>query len=233
MLVQYPSFLLELLLHPRQLLRRQNWQDPASALSLSLYLLLSLTLLWLAFADSRLLASLASPELSSFKGIVMRAHLKSFDWLSVVYAPYGIDQAYAMRMWDTLLMPGFVAWTLFSALCSVTALARLRMWRFGLDWPHAIGTGLLGLIGLLACQCLALIPLGLLLICRHCGVRLSLFILFWLLGWFYLGYYSLADLGERPRSIAATLFRSLGYGMLQALLASLVFWLLLLPVIPA
>lgn len=233
MLVQYPSFLLELLLHPRQLLRRQNWQDHASNLRLSLYLLISLVILLLAFSDSRQLAAVAQPPLSSFKGIMMRAHSASFDWLQPLYGPFGIDQAYAMRSWDAMLMPGFVAWTLFAALCGIAAVARLRMWRFSLDWNHALGTGILGYISLVACQCLALVPLGLLLICRHCGIRLALFILFWLLGWFYLGYYTLADLGERPRSTPATFLRSLGYGLVQAVLASIVFWLLLWPVIPA
>lgn len=233
MLVQYPSFLLELLVHPRQLLRRLNWQDPGTALSISFHTLLSLMIICLGFSDSRQMASLAAPPLSSFKGIVIRAHIKSFDWLSVIYEPYGLDRDYAMRMWDTLLMPGFVAWTLFSALIAIAVLARLRMWRSGLDWNQAISTGILGLIPLLACQCLALIPLGLLLICRHCGVRLALFIILWLAGWFYLGYYSLADLGERPRGVLHTFGRSLLYGGLQALLGGLVFWLLILPVIPA
>ena len=232
MLVQYPGFLLELLLHPRQLLRRIRWDDPAGAVRLSLYLLLSLGIFCWGFSDSRQLAGDPLPALSSFKGIVIHLHQTRFDGLSSVYGPLGLNQTQALAIWDTMLMPRFVAWTLFATLLGIAVLARLRMLRCGLDWNHAIGTGILGLLGLLLCQGLALIPLTLLL-SRFSTARLLLGGLLWLAGWFYLGYYSLADLGERPRGMLATLWRSLLYGFIQALIAGLVFWLLVLPVIPA
>ena len=231
-LCHFPLFILRLYVLPRHLLRRWDWSRPRQLARLSLYLLLWLGILVIAFDDNRVLAGMDKPLLSTFKGIVMRAHDRSWDWLSPVYEVFRLGQGEAKRLWDTLLTTGFLCYTFGAALLGVAVVARLRMWRYGLGWPHAIGTGLLGFMAGTAAVALSLVPLAELFICRECTVRLTLFALFNLVGWFYMGYYTLGDLGERPDSPVRLFLGSLTYGLVQYLLAYIVMLVLVITIIP-
>lgn len=231
-LTEYPLFVLRLFTYPRSLVRSFDWEDPAVLRRLALYTLISLAILVLAFANNRQLAERDNVRLSTFKGVVMRAHDRSWDWLEPVYAPFNIEQGEAKRLWDTLLTTGFLSYTFLASLIALAVTARLRMaWR-GLSWNYALGTGLLGFIPLTACVALSLVPLTELLICRECYVRGTLFGLLNLAGWTYFGYYTLGDFGERPRSCLLHLLKSAGYGLLQYVAAYVVFFILIVCIIP-
>jgi hypothetical protein len=230
-LSEFPLFVVQLFVNPRSLVRGSDWSDGTQLRRLCLYTFISLAILVIAFDTNRRLAEVERPALSNFKGVVMRAHDRSWDWLGPVYGTFNLEQGEAKRLWDTLLTTGFLSYTMLAALIAVALLARLRMLRFGIGWNQALGTGLLGLIPCAACVALSLVPLFLLLICRHCVVRASLFVLLNLLGWAYLGYYALGDLGERPAG-ARVLLKSLVYGMLLYLLAYTIFLVLVAVVIP-
>jgi hypothetical protein len=193
--------------------------------------LLTLAIVVLAFSDNRRLSESVRPRLSTFKGVAMRAHITSWDWLEPAYRPLNISQGEARRLWDTLLTTGFLSYTMLAALLAIAVTARLRMLRFGLGWNHALGTGLLGLLPCLALVALSLVPLALMFICRECIVRATLCVLSNIAGWAYLGYYTLGDLGERPAGLAL-LARSIGYGLLQYVIAYAVFFALIACVIP-
>lgn len=240
LLAEFPLFVLRLFSNPRSLVRGIDFSHNSSLEKLAFFALLFFAILTFAFSDRRPLAGEERPLLSTFKGVIMRAHERSWQyegqgwpWLELkrVYAPFNIEKDEAKRLWDTLLTPGFLAYTFFAGLLATALVARLRQWRFSLGWEHAIGTGLLGYMASAACAGAALVPLGLLLLCRHCGVRLALFILLSLAAWAYTGYYCLGDLGERPRGIAL-LGKSLGYGLLLYLLAYIIFFALICIVIP-
>jgi membrane associated rhomboid family serine protease len=114
----------------------------------------------------------------------MRAHDASYDpapgqgwdWLRLrpVYEPMNTTLPMAKRLWDTLLTTGFLSYVFLAGLIASAVVARLRMWRFGLRWEHALGTALLGGLTAATLAALALAPLALLLICRHCWIRLAL-----------------------------------------------------------
>lgn len=231
-LTGFLPFMLRLFTFPRQLVRSLDWDDPLTMRRLALYALLWLAILILALDDNRVLADETRPLLSTFKGVVMRAHDTSWDWLSPVYGPFRLGPGEAKRLWDTLLTTGFLAYTFLASLISMAVVVRLRMWRFGLGWRHALGTGLLGHLAGTSCIALSLVPLLQLLICRTCAVRLLLFVLLNAAGWTYIGYYTLADLGERPRGWTVHLVRSLGYGLAQYLIAYVVFFVLIATIIP-
>lgn len=231
-LADYPLFMLKLFTYPRSLVRSFDWDDGATLRRIALYTLISLAILVAAFSDNRPLAASQHVLLSTFKGVMMRAHLRSWDWLGPVYGVFNLSQGEAMRLWDTLLTTGFLCYTFFASLIGLGVVARIRMaWR-GLSWSYALGSGLLGYIALASCTALSLVPLTELLICRQCAVRLTLYILLNLAGWTYLGYYTLGDFGERPRGMLAHLTASLGYGTLQFLAAYLVFFVLIVCIIP-
>jgi hypothetical protein len=231
-LADYPLFILRLFFHPRSVVRGYDWEDSAALRRIALYTVLSLALLVLAFANNRQLAERDNVRLSTYKGIVMRAHDRSWDWLAPVYAPLNVSQGEAKRLWDSLLTTGFLSYAFLAALAGIAVVARLRMaWR-GLSWNHALGTGLLGLIPCATCVALALVPLTELLICRHCYVRGTLFAVLNLAGWAYLGYYTLGDLGERPPGCAAHFGKCLGYGVVQYAAAYIVFFALICCIIP-
>ena len=231
-LADYPLFVLKLFTFPRHLVRSFDWDDAAALRRLALYTLISLAILIAAFSDNRVLAEAARPLLSTFKGIMMRAHDRSWDWLGPFYAPFNIDHGEAKRLWDTLLTTGFLCYTFCASLLALAVVVRLRMaWR-GLSWSYAMGSGLLGYIALASCTALSLVPLTELLICRQCAVRLTLYVLLNLAGWTYMGYYTLGDFGERPRGVLAHLTQSLGYGTLQFIAAYIVFFVLIVCIIP-
>jgi len=230
--VDFVPFVLRLFTNPRQLVRSLDWDDPAELQRLSLYLLIGLAILVLAFSDNRVLAEAERPLLSTYKGVVMRAHDTSWDWLEPVYSPLNVSQQEAKRLWDTLLTTGFLAFTFLASLLAMAVVVRLRTWRFGLGWRQALGTALLGYLAGASCLALSLVPLTQLLICRHCFVRLILYIFLNLAGWTYLGFYSLADWGERPMRWPAHLGKSLLYGLAQYLIAFVIFLALIAAVIP-
>lgn len=231
-LADFLPFILRLFTHPRQLVRRVDWDDPAELQRIALYTLIGLAILVLAFSDNRVLTRKERPVLSTYKAVVMRAHDRSWDWLERVYTPLNVSQQMAKRLWDTLLTTGFLAYTLFAGLLGMAVVVRLRMWRFGIGWRQALGTGLLGYLAGVSCIALSLVPLTELLVCRHCGVRLALFVLLNLAGWAYIGFYSLADLGERPRHWLTHLSMSLGYGLVQYVVAYVVFFILIAAILP-
>jgi hypothetical protein len=231
-LADFLPFVLRLFTAPRQLVRRVDWDDPAELQRIALYTLIGLAILVLAFSDNRALSRKERPLLSTYKAVVMRAHDKSWDWLAPVYTPLNEEKQEAKRLWDTLLTTGFLAYVFFAGLIGMAIVVRLRAWRFGIGWRQALGTGLLGYLAGVSCISLSLVPLTELLICRHCGVRLALFVLLNLAGWAYIGFYSLADLGERPRRWPVHLGKSLVYGLAQYVVAYLVFLILIAAVIP-
>ena len=118
------------------------------------------------------------------------------------------------------------------AAISQRVVARLRMWRSGISWQMAIGTGLLGLMAAASCIALSLVPIALLFICRICVIRPVLFVLLNLAGWAYLGFYSLADLGERPRAWYRHFGKSLCYGFIQYAIAYVILFILVCTIIP-
>lgn len=231
-LAEFLPFVLRLFTSPRQLVRRVDWDDPAELQRVSLYALIGFAILLLAFSDNRALANKERPRLSTYKGVVMRAHDTSWDWLEPVYTPLNVSQPEAKRLWDTLLTTGFLAYTFFAGLLGMAVVVRLRTWRFGIGWRQALGTGLLGYLAGASCIALSLVPLTQLLICRHCFVRPLLFVLLNLAGWAYIGFYSLADLGERPLHWLAHLGKSLVYGLIQCLIAFAILLILIAAVIP-
>jgi hypothetical protein len=231
-LAEYPHFVLRAFLNPRSLLRSIDFSDPLARQRLWLYAVLWLTVLVLFFADNRRLADVTHPQLSTYKALVMKAHDRSWDWVGLPYAPFGKTQHGAKLLWDTLLTTRFLSYTLLCSLIGMAAVARLRMWRYRLGWDYALGTGLLGHLALTACLALAMVPLTELLICRHCIVRFTLFLGFNVLGWWYLGFYTLGDLGERRGGWFAQATACIGYGLVQYLAAYAVFLVLLVGVIP-
>lgn len=231
-LAGFLPFMLRLFTFPRQLVRNLDWDDPLTMRRIALYALLWLAILVLAFGDNRVLAEEARPLLSTFKGVVMRAHHASWDWLSPVYGVFQLGPGEAKRLWDTLLTTGFLSYTFLASLIALAVVVRLRMWRCGIGWRHALGTALLGYLAGASCIALSLVPLAQLLICRECAVRLLLFVLLNVAGWTYIGYYTLADLGERPRAWPVHLVRSLGYGLAQYLIAYAIFFVLIAAIIP-
>jgi len=248
-LADFPVFVLRVFTNPRSLVRSLKWDEPGTLTRLALYTAIWLAIIVLAFGNNRRLSETKTPpRLSTFKGIVMRAHDRSWApaaespevqaggfmssiWLEPVYSGFGLGQGEAKRLWDTLLTSGFLAYTMLAGLLGVAVVARLRMWRFGLPWEQALGTGMLGYLAALSCAALSLVPFALLLICRHCGVRLALFILLNLSAWAYMGYFCLGDLRERPGGLRL-LVQSLGYGLLNFAAAYAVFLVLILCVIP-
>ncbi|MCC7479598.1 hypothetical protein IT575_14240 [bacterium] len=254
LLAEFPLFILRLFCNPRSLVRGIDWSHEGVLPRYSLLSLLALSLLVIGFSDFRSLAQEERPPLATFKAIVMRAHERSWDsaealariedpaareaaaawsWLQLkgIYSVFNMDKGEARRLWDILLLPGLLVYTLFAGLLATALIARLRMWRFKLGWEHAIGTGMLAYLSALSCAALSLVPLGLLLICRHCGVRLALFILLNLAAWIYMGYFCLGDLGERPRGFPL-LAKSLAYGLPLYLLTYIPFLALIMCVIP-
>lgn len=228
---EFPLFMLRLFAHPRSLLRSSNWEDGETLRRTALFAVIWLGVLLLFFGSNRMLSDAERPRLSSFKAQVLRAHDRSWDWLAPAYTPLKVGQEEAKRLWDNLLTKRFLAYTLLAGLLATALVARLRMWRSGLPWEQALGTGLLGYTAAASCAALSLVPLTLLFICRHCGVRLALFILLNLAAWAYLGYYCLGDLRERPGGLAL-LWRSLGYGLVLYAATYLVFFVLIMCVIP-
>ena len=242
-LAEFPLFVLRAFAYPRSIVRGMDWEKAETLQRLALYAVLWLALLVLAFGNNHKLAEAQRPRLSTFKGIVMRGHDaswdpeptgKGWDWLRLapVYAPLNTTLPMAKRLWDTLLTTGFLCYTFFAGLIAVAIIARLRMWRFGLRWEYALGTGLLGYLTSASLAALALVPLALLLNCRHCAVRLALFALLNIAAWAYMGYYTLGDLGERPSNGFAMLGKSLGWGLVLFMLTYAVFFALIVPVLP-
>jgi len=231
-LAEFPLFMLRLFVYPRQLVRSLDWDNAATLRRVALYAVIWLVILVLAFSDNRQLADEPHYSLSTFKSVVMKAHDHSFDWMEPVYSLFNTNQREAKLLWDILLTGGFLAYTFFVALLGIAVVARLRMWRSGISWQMAIGTALLGFMALAACTALSLVPLALSFICRHCVMRPVLFVLLNLAGWAYLGYYSLADLGERPRVWYAHLGKSLCYGVVQYAIAYVVLFILICAIIP-
>jgi len=225
-------FLLRLLITPRSAVRSAEWDSRAHWWRLALYVLLTGGVVAWAFSDNRVLAEETRPLLSTFKGIVMRAHRESWDWLTPAYAWLNVGQGEAMRLWDTLLTTGFLLYTMFASLLALAVVARLRMWRFNIAWEYSFGTALYGWVCLVPLTSLSLVPLMEVLICRHCGLRVALFIVLNLAGWAYLGFYTLGDLGERPAGWFPHLMKSLGYGLAQYVLAYIVFLILIACIIP-
>ena len=131
-----------------------------------------------------------------------------------------------------ILMPGFLAYTMLASLLALAAVARLRSRIFGIKWEYALGTGLLAHLALLSCLALSMVPLTLLFICRVCYVRLTLYIVLNILGWWYFGYYTLGDLGERRRGFVRQVATSIGYGLAQFVVAYVIFFALIVCVIP-
>jgi membrane associated rhomboid family serine protease len=240
-LAEFPLFLLRAFAYPRSLVRGMDWEKPETLQRLALYSVIWLALLVVAVGNNRRMSEAERPRLSTLKGVVMRAHDASWDpppghgwdWLRLrpLYEPMNTTLPMAKRLWDTLLTTGFLSYTFLAGLLATALVARLRMWRFGLRWEYALGTGLLGYLTSAALLALSLAPLALLLNCRHCLVRLVLFILLNIAAWAYMGYYTLADLGERPGGIAL-LGKSLGWGLAVFVVTYAVFFALLLPVIP-
>lgn len=230
--VGFLPFILQLFTFPRQLVRNMDWDNSHTLQRVSLYTLIGLAILVLAFSDNRVLAPEDRPLLSTFKGVVMRAHDTSWDWLQPVYQPFELSLGEAKRLWDTLLTSGFLLYTFFASLIGMALVVRLRMWRFGLGWRQALGTALLGYLAGVSCIALSLVPLAQLLICRECAVRLAIYFVLNLLGWAYLGFYTLADLGERPRHWYVHLAKCLGYGLGQYVIAYIVFFCLIVAIIP-
>jgi hypothetical protein len=240
-LAEFPLFVLRLFVHPRSIIKGLDLENPATRQRLALYCLLGLAIIVVAFSDNRPLAGVERPLLSTFKGVMLRAHNLpteegskegSWDWLEPVYAQFSLDQGEAKRLWDTLLTTGFLCYTLFASLVGVAVVARIRMaWR-GLTWWRALGTGLLGHLAAVSCIALSMVPLTELLICRHCVVRGALYVLLNLAGWAYMGYYTLGDLGERPRRWLPQLGLCLAYGLLNYAMAYVVFFVLIVATIP-
>jgi len=231
-LAEFPHFMLQLFVHPRRLLRSLDFEDPLTFQRLLLYAVLWLAILVAAFSNSHVMAGVPHPLYSTFKGIMMRAHDRSWDWLSTVYTPFNIDYSEAKVLWDNLLTPGFLTYTLFASLVGLAAVARVRTRIFGIRWEYALGTGLLAHLALVSCLALAMVPLTLLLICRHCVVRGTLYLLLNVAGWWYFGYYTLGDLGERRYGFVEQVFTSIGYGFLQFAAAYIVFFALIVCIIP-
>jgi hypothetical protein len=237
----FPLFVLRLFTHPRSLVRGSDWNHDGVLGRTALYVVAWLLILTFAFGTRRMLAGEERVLLNSFKGIVMRAHDRSWEIppgaeavippLAPVYRAFKLELGEAKRLWDNILTPRFLAYTFLAGLLAMALIARLRMWRFGLTWEQALGTGMLSYCAVASCAALSLVPLALLFVCRHCGVRLALFILLNIAAWAYAGYYTLGDLGERPRG-AVLLFKSLGYGLLQYALTYVVFFVLMLCVLP-
>jgi hypothetical protein len=241
-LAEFPLFALRAFTYPRSLVRGMDWEKPETLQRLGLYTLIWLALLVIALGNNRRLSEAERPRLSTFKGVVMRAHDASWepqpgqgwDWLRLrpLYEPLNTTLPMAKRLWDTLLTTGFLSYTFLAGLLATAVIARLRMWRFGLRWEYAIGTGLLGYLTSATLAALSLAPLALLLICRHCAIRLVLFVVLNIAAWAYMGYFTLGDLGERPVNGGAMLLKSIAWGMLLFLLTYTVFFALVLPVIP-
>lgn len=231
-LSEFPLFIVRLFIYPRQLVRSLDWDDPATLRRVALYAVIWLILLVLAFSDNRQLVDEQHYHLSTFKSVVMKAHDRSFDWMEPAYSLLNTDQREAKLLWDILLTSGFLAYTFFSAMLAMAVVARLRMWRSGISWPMAVGTGLLGLMATASCVALSLVPLALLFICRVCVIRPALFVLLSLASWTYLGYYSLADLGERPSAWHKHLGKSFCYGLVQYAVAYVIFFVLVCAIIP-
>ncbi|MDQ3024362.1 MAG: hypothetical protein M3R04_08285 [bacterium] len=242
-LAEFPLFVLRAFAYPRSMVRGMDWEKPETLQRLGLYSLIWLALLVIALGSNRKLSEAERPRLSTFKGVVMRAHDASWDpelvgsgWdrmrLSPLYEPLNTSLPMAKRLWDTLLTTGFLSYAFFAGLLATALVARLRMWRFGLRWEYALGTGLLAYLTAASLVALSLAPLGLLLICRHCFIRLALFVLLNIAAWGYMGYYTLADLGERPGSGLAMLGKSIGWGVVVFLITYAIFFTLVLPVIP-
>ncbi|MCH7471630.1 hypothetical protein IIA79_01570 [bacterium] len=231
-IAEFPLFVLRLFVHPRSLVRSMDWDDPAARQRIALYTIIWLAILLFAFSDNRVLSTESRPRLSTYKAVVMRAHDRSWDWMSTVYAPINVSQGEAKRLWDTMLTSGFLAYVFLASLIALAVVVRLRMARFGLGWHHALGTGILGYLALVSCIALSLVPLTLLFICRVCWVRLTLYILLNFAAWAYLGYYTLGDLGERPAGWLKMLARSLAWGLAQYVVACLVFFVLMICILP-
>lgn len=242
-LAEFPLFVLRAFAYPRSIVRGMDWEKPETLQRLALYAVLWLALLVVAFGNNHKLAEAKRPRLSTFKGIVMRAHDSSWDppvvnngwdWLRLapLYTGLNTSQPMAKRLWDTLLTTGFLCYTFFAGLLASAIVARLRMWRFGLRWEYALGTQLLGYLTSASLAALSLVPIALLLICRHCAVRLVLFILLNIAAWAYMGYYTLADLGERPGNGFAMLGKSTAWGFVVYLVTYAIFFALIVPVLP-
>lgn len=240
-LAEFPLFVLRVFVNPRSVVRSLDWEKPATLQRLALYALIWLGILVWAFSDNRLLAEEPRPALSTFKGVAMRAHDRSWDgsregwqWLRLhsAYRVVNLNIDAAKRLWDTLLTSGFLALTFFLGLLATAIVARLRMWRFGLAWDYALGTGLLAYLTAVTLLAVSLAPLGLLLICRNCTIRLVLYVLLNIGAWAYFGYFTLADLGVRPVGALALLGKSIAWGLGQFVLAYVLFLLLLLAVFP-
>ncbi len=230
-LAEFPLFVLRLFVHPKSLLEL-DFEDSATRQRIMLYCLLGLGLIVLAFGDNRVLADVDKPLLSTFKGIMMRAHDTSWDWLGPVYAPFHLSQHEAKRLWDTLLTTGFLAYTVVASLLATAVVARIRMaWR-KLSWWRALGTGLLGHLAALSCIALSLVPLTELLICRECIVRGTLFVLLNLAGWTYLGYFALGDRGPRSQAWTLQLWNSLRYGVMLYVITYMIFFVFIVAIIP-
>jgi hypothetical protein len=242
-LAEFPLFVLRAFAYPRSLVRGMDWEKPETLQRLALYAVLWLALLVAAFSNNHRLSEAKRPRLSTFKGVVMRAHdaswdppaaLNGWDWLRLrpLYEPLNTSLPMAKRLWDTLLTTGFLCYTFLAGLLACAIVARLRMWRFGLRWEYALGTGLVGYLTSLSLAALSLAPLALLLICRHCAVRLVLFVLLNIAAWTYMGYFTLADLGERPGNGFAMFGKSLAWGLIVFALTYAVFFTLIVPVLP-
>lgn len=228
---EFPLFVLRLFVHPRSLLDL-DFEDAATRQRIAMFCLLGLAIIVAAFSDNRVLADVERPLLSTFKGIIMRAHRTSWDWLGPVYAPFHLSQREAMRLWDTLLTTGFLAYTMFASLIGTAVVARIRMaWR-RIGWWQALGTGMLGQLAAVSCIALSLVPLAELLICRECIIRGTLFVLLNIAGWCYMGYYALGDWGQVPQSWLLQLRDALGYGFVQYLAAYVVFLICIVAIIP-
>ena len=135
-LAGYPLFVLLLFINPRSLVRGTDYSNARVLRRLALYALITLTIIVLAFSDNTMRAGEAKPLLNSFKGVVMRAHMQSWElkddgkWplhIDAVYAPFGLGQGEAMRLWVTLLTSGFLLFTMLCALIGVGVVARVRM----------------------------------------------------------------------------------------------------------
>jgi hypothetical protein len=239
-LAEFPLFVLRAFAHPRSLVRGMDWDKPEALQRLALYAVLWLGLLVLAFGSSRNMSELERPRLNTFKGIVMRAHDRSWDppaeyrfRLRPLYEAFGPDHGAAKRLWDALLRPGFIALSLLLGLLATAIVARLRMWRRpGMAWEYALGTGMLAYLPAATLAAAALVPLALFFICRVCVVRQVLFVVLNLAAWAYMGYFLLGDLGERPYGALATLGKSLAYGLPMFVLTYLIFFALVLGFVP-